>query len=160
VAKELVKVSRSASLLEAHRHRNSHLIAGDSIHGTTDKWRLEEDVSSNATFCGDLLGREIDFARKDEEVVVREAAMKGRIHEVADRQAIRGGVFFELIEGRGWVERHAERMRKIPLRKCAGIMNGAAVTGGYRPIFGNGNGVYYFGIHIRTLVTAPQLPLA
>ena len=110
-------MSRSTSLLEAHRHRNSHLISCDGIHGATDKWRLEEDVSGNATFCDDLVGREIDFTRKDEEVVVREAAMKGRIHEVADRQAIRGGVFFELIEGRGWVERHAERMRKIPFRK-------------------------------------------
>ena len=77
VAKESVKMSRSTSLLEAHRHRNSHVVSCDGIHGTTDKRRLEEDVSGNATFCDDLVGSKIDFARKDKEVVVREAAMKG-----------------------------------------------------------------------------------
>ena len=72
-----VKMSRSTSLLEAHRHRNSHFISCDGIHRTADERRLEKDVSGNATFCDDFVGRKVDFARKDEEVIVGEAAMKG-----------------------------------------------------------------------------------
>jgi len=82
----------------AYRQCNSHFISRDGIHRTADKRRLEHDVSGNATFCDDIVGREIDLPWEHKEVVIGKAAMDGCVHELVDRQAIWGGIFIELIE--------------------------------------------------------------
>ena len=61
---------------EAYRHRNSHFIPRNGVHRTTNKRRLEDDVSSNATFGDDLVGREVDLPGEHQEVVICKAAMK------------------------------------------------------------------------------------
>ena len=93
------RMSRCAERESAHRHGNGHVALRDSVHGAAHERRLESDVPGDAAFCHDFMRTEVNFARQEEEVVVGQASVDGRVHKLADGETIGSVVGLENSEG-------------------------------------------------------------
>ena len=85
-------------------HVDGHLVLGDGVHGGGHKGRLERDALGDGGIEGDLGGREANVAGEDEEVVVGQTTVLGRVHELLSVEAIAGLVLGQDVHGRGVVE--------------------------------------------------------
>lgn len=82
-----------------YRHSDGHLALGDGVHRATHERGLEHDVTRDLRLRHDFLGRKVDFAWQEQEVVVGETTVLLRVHELLDRQAIRPRVRRKMLEG-------------------------------------------------------------
>jgi len=85
---------RTRCWANAYCNGNGHVSLGDSVHWTTHERCFEDDVAGDAAFCQHVRRREVDFSRKEKEIVVGQPAMDLRIHELCDGKAIRTGITF------------------------------------------------------------------
>lgn len=90
----------------AHRHGNGHFTLRHRIHWTTEKRGFEDDVAGDAGVRLNITCREIDLSWQEQEIIVGQPAVKGRVHELVDREPIAAGIEFEVFEGCGGVECH------------------------------------------------------
>jgi hypothetical protein len=70
------------------RKTDGHISLGDGIHRTTHKWGFEKDITSDSSISNHIRSREVDLSGKHEEVVISEATMDARVHEILDGETI------------------------------------------------------------------------
>lgn len=78
---------------------DGHVGLGDGVHGATQKGRFQRDVAGDLGLGADVRGREINLSGKHKEIVVCEATLDARVHELLYREAIRRWVCLEVNEG-------------------------------------------------------------
>lgn len=91
---------------DTYRHGNCHFTFCDSIHWTTEKGCFENDVAGDAGLRLDVLCGKIDLAWQEQEIIVGQTTVDGRVHEVLDGEPIVALVGFEVFDGGGGVECH------------------------------------------------------
>lgn len=79
-------------------HVDGHLVLGDSVHGGGDKGSLEGDALGDGRVEDDFRGREANVAGQQQEVIVGQTAVLGRVHELVEVEAIVRLVLLEDIE--------------------------------------------------------------
>ena len=85
-------------------HVDGHLVLGDSVHRRRDEGGLEGDALGDGGVEHHLGGREANVPRQQEEIIVGQTAVLGRVHELVQVQAIPHLVLLEHIERRGVVK--------------------------------------------------------
>lgn len=101
-----VVVNDTETTLESHV--NSHLVLSDSVHGRGHKRRLDGNALGDGGVKDHLRGREANVARQQQEVIVGQTTVLGRVHELMEIKAIVGLVLLEHLQGSGVVKRTSE----------------------------------------------------
>lgn len=97
-----VVVNHTKTALESHV--DGHLVLGDSVHGGRDEGRLKRNTLSDGGVERHLGGSEANVAREQQEVIVGQTAVLGRVHELVEVEAILGLVLVEHLQGGRVVE--------------------------------------------------------
>lgn len=97
-----VVVDDAEAALESHV--DGHLVLGDGVHGGRDEGRLEGDALRDGRVERDLGGGEANVSRQQQEVIVRQTAVLGRVHELVDVEPIEPLVLGQDLEGLGVVQ--------------------------------------------------------
>lgn len=97
-----VVVDNSQTALQSHV--DGHLVLSDSVHGRRDEGGLEGDALCDGGIKRHLRGRKADVAGQQQEVIVGQTAVLGRVHELVEVEAILGLVLVQHVESRGVVE--------------------------------------------------------
>lgn len=97
-----VVVDDSKTALQSHM--NGHLVLGNGVHGGRHEGGLESDTLGDGGIKRHLRGRKANVARQQQEVIIGQTAVLGRVHELVDVKAILGLVLVEHVEGGGVVE--------------------------------------------------------
>ena len=86
-----------------HRHGDSHISFGYSVHRGTDEGGIEGYVASDFGLKGDIAGRELDPPGEEQKIVVGEATVNFRVHEILDGEPILVVVLLEDLQSlRRW----------------------------------------------------------
>jgi len=86
-----------------YSHRDSHVSFGYGVHRRANEGGVEGDVAGNLGLEVDIAGRELDPPRQEKEIIVGEATVNFRIHEILDGEAILVLVLLEELQRlRGW----------------------------------------------------------
>lgn len=109
---------------KAHRHGYSHIALCDCVHWATHERSFQHDVTSDLGLRDDFSSSEVNLARKHQEIVVGEAAMSTRIHELGYGQAILPFVSLQVLKSSGRIEvglvGHCRKRRREGQRKGGG----------------------------------------
>lgn len=89
-----------------HSHADGHFGLGDSVHRTAHERRLQSDIASDLALRDSFGRSKGDFAWQHQKVVVGEATMCRRVHELVCREAVAMRVRLQILE----------RLRRIEIR--------------------------------------------
>ena len=67
---------------------DGHLCFCDGIHRATQEGGLQDDVTSDSGLCDDVGRWKVNLSWEDQEIVVGEAALDLRVHELLDGEPI------------------------------------------------------------------------
>ena len=96
-----VVVDHTQTTLESHV--DGHLVLCDRVHGRRDEGGLESDPLGDRRIKHDLGGGKPNVAREQQEVIVSQTTMLGRVHELMKIQPIAALVLLEHLQGLGEV---------------------------------------------------------
>ncbi len=88
----------------ADRYGKSQGWRCDGVQRAAPAWRLEHAHSCNTAFDCNVRGRKVYFARAKKTIIISEATMDPRLHQVTNREAIRALIGLKVFEGRGRIE--------------------------------------------------------
>ena len=80
---------------QTYSHGDSHLGLSDSIHGRRHEGRAKSNLLGDLGFQGRDMGREVNVAGEDQEVIVGQAAAQLFIEQGVDREAVAAGVLLQ-----------------------------------------------------------------